>query len=209
MKVLNYFNKKIGQYSLFAAKMGHKVVSIEPFYENIIRIHKAAYLEKIHANIVLITNAVSNKRNEIKLLEANANNIGGQSLMQHKNKTFVKDEKNKYLVETILFDDIVPYLPYKNLNTKEKFKQAILKIDIEGFEPYAFECANHLFNTLDIRVVFMEWGINRGKNYVEVSGMLDFFYKQNYNAYEKSRLLKRQEWKNWPWDIIWKKRYFS
>jgi len=137
--------------------MGHKVVSIEPFYENIIRIHKAAHLEKTYENIVLITNAVSNRRNESKLLSKYADNIGGQSLVKYKNETFVKNEKNKYLVETILLDDIVPYLPYKNLNTKEKFKQAILKIDIGGFEPYAFESGNVLFETLDFRVVYMHW----------------------------------------------------
>jgi FkbM family methyltransferase len=137
--------------------MGHKVVSIEPFYENIIRIHKAAHLEKTYENIVLITNAVSNRRNESKLLNKYADNIGGQSLVKYKNETFVKNEKNKYLVETILLDDIVPYLPYKNLNTQEKFKQAILKIDIGGFEPYAFESGNVLFETLDFRVVYMHW----------------------------------------------------
>ena len=91
------------------------------------------------------------------MLSQYADNIGGQSLLQQKNKTFVKDEKNKYLVETILFDDIVPYLPYKNSQTKEKYKQAILKIDIGGFEPYAFECSNLLFESLDLRVIYMHW----------------------------------------------------
>ena len=38
------------------------------------------------------------------------------------------------------------------------FKKAVLKIDIEGFEPFAFAHASLLFNTLDIRIIFMEWG---------------------------------------------------
>ncbi|CAF1047892.1 unnamed protein product, partial [Brachionus calyciflorus] len=36
---------QVGQYSLFAAKMGRDVVCVEPFYDNILRIHKASQLE--------------------------------------------------------------------------------------------------------------------------------------------------------------------
>lgn len=35
---------QIGQYTLYAAKMGRKVIAIEPFHDNIQRIHKAATL---------------------------------------------------------------------------------------------------------------------------------------------------------------------
>ncbi len=47
--------------------------------------------------------------------------------MDNKNQTYEKNEDDKYLVETILFDDIVAHFP-KN----RQYKQAILKIDIEG-----------------------------------------------------------------------------
>ena len=69
---------QIGQYSLFAAKMGRDVLTVEPFYDNILRIHKAAKEEKIEAKIKLIKNAISDKRNEVKLLQVSDNNIGGQ-----------------------------------------------------------------------------------------------------------------------------------
>ena len=69
---------QIGQYSLFAAKMGRDVVTVEPFYDNILRIHKAAKEEKFENKIKLIKNAISDKRNEVKLLQVNDNNIGGQ-----------------------------------------------------------------------------------------------------------------------------------
>ena len=197
-----------GQYSLFAAKMGRKVVTVEPFYENILRIHKASYLEKTYDNILLIKNAISNIRNEIKKLEPNSNNIGGQSLLENKDKIFEKDENNHYLVETILFDDIVPYLPYKNAITKEKYKQAILKIDIEGFEPFAFENATLLFDTLDIRVIFMEWGNlpKQVNEHTRIVAMIDFFLNRNYEAYENNQILVKNSWRQWPWDIVWKKK---
>ena len=188
--------------------MGRKVVTVEPFHDNILRIHKAAYLEKTYKNILLIKNAISNKRNEIKLLGSSHNNIGGQSLLDHKDKIYKKDENNKYLVETILFDDIVPYLPYKNDTTKERFKKAILKIDIEGFEPFAFEHASLLFDALDIRIIYMEWGNlpKQTNEYDKIQAMIEFLYLRNYQAFVDNKLLDKNYWTSWPWDIIWKKK---
>jgi FkbM family methyltransferase len=140
----NIVSAQIGQYSLYAAAAGRKVVTIEPFYDNILRIHKAAQLGGSQNNITLIANALSDKRNEIKLLQRNEKNVGGQSLMDNRDKVFSKSDmkthpKAKYLVETILWDDIVPYLPLNEKN--EKFTKAFVKMDIEAFEPYAFsEC---------------------------------------------------------------------
>jgi FkbM family methyltransferase len=34
-----------------------------------------------------------------------------------------------------------------------------MKIDIEGFEPYAFQHAKNLFKILDFQIIFMEWGV--------------------------------------------------
>ena len=67
-----------GQYSLFAAKMNRDVVSVEPFYDNILRFHKASTIAKTQGKIKLIQNAISNKRNEIKALSVISQNIGAQ-----------------------------------------------------------------------------------------------------------------------------------
>ena len=40
-------------------------------------------------------------------------------------------------------------------SSQEEFK-AILKIDIEGFEPYALSQAEKLFDQLDFQIIFME-----------------------------------------------------
>ncbi len=53
-------------------------MTVEPFHDNIIRIHKASTIEKTQKKITLIKNALSNKRNEIKRLSSNDVNIGGQ-----------------------------------------------------------------------------------------------------------------------------------
>ena len=41
--------------------MGRKVISIEPFPDNIIRLHKAAFLDKTYDNIILLKHGLSKK----------------------------------------------------------------------------------------------------------------------------------------------------
>ncbi len=150
---------QIGEYSLYAAKFGHDVLAVEPYYDSIIRIHKAAFSEKLGNKITLITNAISNKRGEIKLLNKMQRNIGGQGLIKNKNENFKKadvnqnDVNSKYFVETILLDDIVHSIPLKNDGSR--YTKAVMKIDIEAFEPYGFQHAIKLFETLSILVIFM------------------------------------------------------
>lgn len=198
----------VGQYTLFAAKLGRKVLTIEPFYPNILRIHKAISIEKAQNKITLIQNAISNKRNELKKLYKNQRNVGGQSLYPNKDDTFIKDAKDEYLVETILLDDIIDHIPFRNVERKEKFQKAIIKIDIEGFEPFAFEHAQKLFTILDIEIVFMEW-MNLPlltKEYNRIESMIKFFTSRNYRPFDKSLLLDLHNWNNsWPGDITWKK----
>ena len=207
---------QIGQYSLFPAKLGRNVLTVEPFYDNILRIHKAANISNTSSRITLVTNAISNKRGEIKMLEPNKNNIGAQGLVQNMNRVInidqidCKDPRKRYFVKTILFNDIVSYLPLNK--DGNRYEKAIMKIDIESFEPYAFQYADILFDTLDIRVVFMEFGYLR-LNYLkmtrEIEEMLGFFESRYYYAYpidnNKTKLDPINWKKSWPWDLVWKK----
>ena len=68
----------------------------------------------------------------------------------------MSDEVKKFLVETILFDDIIAYLP-KSKNGSFIYTDMKIKIDIENFEPYALQSAQKLFQTFNIIVIFMEW----------------------------------------------------
>ena len=203
---------QVGQYSLYAAKLGHKVLTVEPFHDNIMRIHKAAFNQSLGNKITLITNAISNKRGEIKLLKNELRNIGGQSLIEHKNRVFTKndikpnDPNAKYFVETILFDDIVHNMPLKDDGNHHT--TAVMKIDIESFEPYAFQYATRLFDTIDIKVIFMEWGnLPKHLDMVrEIENMIDFLLIRNYTPYNLETKLNKADWKTgWGWDIIWRK----
>ena len=129
-------------------------------------------------------------------------------MLDKKDQVFQKDDNNKYLVETIWFDDILAYFP-KNKENK-KYERAILKIDIEGFEPYAFMHAKELFDSIDIPVIFMEWG-NFPKQHdahTEIKNMIDFLLSYKLIPYGNNMALRKESWLTWPWDIVWKKAGF-
>lgn len=215
----------IGIFTLFAAKMGRDVLSIEPFHENIIRIHKAAKIEKLTNRITLIANAISNFSNKTKKLTRENGNIGGQSLFIFKDENSFSSEDRKYLVKTITFDELVEHIPVRS--DGRIYRKAILKIDIEGFELYVFEKADQFFNAIDIRAVFMEWGqmpklIN---HFQKVEKMIAFFTKRNYVPYKINKPLTQfylinffvdffrteyelpiEYWENWSWDVVWIKK---
>lgn len=82
-----------------------------------------------------------------------------------------------------------------------------MKIDIEGFEPYAFSHAQKLFAKLDIRFIFMEWGIVRSKaieHEKAISEMIEFLSKK-YFPMSNDIILKLSDWRSWPWNIVWLK----
>ena len=198
----------IGLYSLFAATLDQSVVAVEPFYDNVIRIHKAACIDGLYKRITLVTNAVSDKRHEVKALTPSTDNIGGQSLYNERNKTFSKEEMdaNKYLVETILLDDLVEVLP--KMPNGSEYTRAVLKIDIEGFEPLAFAHARRLFTRLDIPIIFMEWGnLAKMTDFKDhINNMMSFLVQLNYTAFSNMYYeLDNSKWMSWPWDIQWRK----
>ena len=197
----------IGQYTLFAAKMNRQVIAVEPFHENILRIHKAARLENSQSKIKLFKMALSNERNQIKLLQPSGDNIGGQSL-KSENETIdlnrLDEHSKRYLVRTMLMDDLVAFVPARSEVNKLK---GVMKIDIEGFEPYALEKAKNLFDRVAFQHVFMEWGnlkVKVKENLVE--SMIAFLSSYNLKPFDHSNnLLDKTNWKSWPWDLQWMK----
>ena len=190
----------IGQYSLFAAKLGRDVVAVEPFQDNILRIHKAAKMQNIQKKITLIKNGISDKRSMNMRLSQDLYNIGGQSLSNVENNI-----NDKYSVRTILFDDMIDYFPKKA--NSQAYTKVIIKMDIEGFELKAFENSIEFFRTHEIFAIFMEW--DKMKN-----NPIDQHYKIDnlINSFRVNSKLKpfttnlisliETDWKTWPIDVI-------
>lgn len=143
------------------------------------------------------------------MLTEQKENIGGQGLNFHdNNENHSRNEKNKLLVETIILDDLIPYLPSQDLNKTNKYQKAIMKIDIEGFESHLFEHAHKFFDYVNVQVIFMEWvHVKVQTNVTRIQCMLDFLYERKFIAFGEKNKLDKKEWKNWFFiDIIWIKQ---
>lgn len=195
----------IGQFSLFAAKLGRKVIAVEPFYDNYIRFHKSAILENTTDNIILVTNGVSDVDGQVKKLFSNSINVGGQGI-QPVNFSSTDSEvlKDKYFLTTILLDDLTKILP-------SDFKSAIMKIDIEGHEFIAFRKASKLFSRVDIKAIFIEWMGKANLPESDLNNFFEFMYSRNYVCRNPIGFaeLSRSNWKLWPGDVIWVKKDFN
>lgn len=208
---------QVGQYSLFAAKLGHHVLAVEPFEDNILRIHKAVHMENLQDKVILIKNALSHKRNDILLLEKDKQNVGGQTLLNENNINKIKYSRsematNKYLVETIFMDDLIDYIPLNKYG--KRYEKAVIKIDIEGFEPFAFDKCKKLFETYNVQMIFMELVVLKDKQQLledYFNRMLAFLYSSKLEPFSVdnnplARKTKFDDNVEWPRDVIWRKK---
>jgi FkbM family methyltransferase len=214
----------IGLYTLLSAKLNRSVIAVEPLHENLNRMHKAAQLERVQTKIVALVNAVSNERKQLKLSIMDYN-IGGT----HVADDDLLDEEEQFqltsssvIVNSILLDDLVDVVRVKmpavvagaDQNGSRKF---VLKLDIEGYEPYAFERAEQLFKKLEVVAIFMEIGkmaeklkkINRAHRntyLVKVKNMFRILTELNYEPYEVNGFnkLEYNKWLEWPWDVYFR-----
>lgn len=191
--------------------MGHDVISVEPFHDSLMRIHKASSLENTQSRITLVQNAVSNRRREQRQLTYELENIGAQSLLDLSDGTFKfkfeipERERDKYTVETILMDDLLAHVP-KNREHRP-YSKCLIKIDIEGMEMYAFQNARQLFTQLQVQLVFMEWKMMRQQvaAYPLIIQMINFLYSFELRPFAGETQLEKDSWREWPHDILWKR----
>ena len=101
-----------------------------------------------------------------------------------------------------------------------KFKRAVMKIDIEGFEHRAFGEVDDLFDNIDIPFVQMEWAhvkMKGNRNQVDSEEvdlfhhMMSFLVQRHYRPQCSlhGQILNLTEFKKWPRDIIWAKQNAS
>jgi hypothetical protein len=178
-------------------------------------------MERVQSKIVALVNAVSNERKQLKLSIMDYN-IGGSHVAEED----LLDENERFqltsssvIVNSILLDDLVDVYRVKMpLGGKNASKKVIMKLDIEGYEPYAFEKSQNLFKKLEVVAIFMEIGkmveklktINR-KNYnnylMKIKNMFRILNELNYEPYEVNGFnkLEYSRWmQDWPWDVYFR-----
>lgn len=194
----------IGQYSLVAAAMGRKVVAVEPHVPSLRRLHKAIKLGKLEDKIILIQNAISDRRETLEL-SIPGDNQGGVGLTSQDADRFCTEPDCPPQATTIVMDDLLEVT---------NFDKAIIKVDIEGHEHRAFIKSQRLFENVDVQYIFMEW-IKLREYYGSeaddtrdkrlVFDLIDYLVEMGYTA-RGSLLLNKLDplyWYGWPDDIYW------
>jgi FkbM family methyltransferase len=197
---------QIGQYTIYAAKLGRTSVTVEPFIDNCIRLHASALQNNLTSKIILVNNGISDRPGEVKQLRRNTENIGGQGITDTllnpptENSMAAAGQDKKYSLVTITLDDLVSVLP-------DHFNKAIMKIDIEGYEFKAFRRASKLLKRVEVQVILFEW---LGKNEVakfpdqEVEEFLNFMHSLGYVSRSFTNLdeLSSKSHRSWPQDMV-------
>ena len=203
------FGANLGIYSLMSAAMGRQVISMEPLPSTYQRLHKSIKLNQFEERITVLTNALSNKRENVHL-KLMAGNFGGTSIFN--SETACKN-KDCSVTRTIYIDDLLPVMKVKGMT------KVLLKLDIEGVEHLAMAKAAQLFASVNIPFVFLETLIQRLYCGPKVplsqeqnlrNDMFSFLIKQGYTrvfSTQKETLGKELDPKscniNWPTDVLW------
>jgi FkbM family methyltransferase len=90
----------IGYFSFLAAKMGHDVVAIEPYYRNVLHFHHGVAAGGFLDRVALVYNAISNKHTTVTLKD-NKDNKGGISVR------IPDPQGNENRISTITLDDLL------------------------------------------------------------------------------------------------------
>ena len=191
----------IGQFSLVAASMGNNVIAVDALKRHALMLGRAVVMNHYQNLVKIIHNALSDSYHNVSLVTFEGN----------PGMTRVKTARNAFKpvaekVPTILMDDLVHFVDSR---------RAIMKIDIEGQEVAALSHSIQLFTLVDIPVIMMEWWGGEENLYTtkvekaKVITLISFFKSRGYRVYDKDwNILDINDWRSWPFDIIWKKTTF-
>ena len=183
---------------MYIAKSGRQVVAVDPLNTDIRRIQKTITLNQIET-CILLQNAIGDNREDLNI-SVRPRNVGGSSL----ESTLIKANGVLETTSTILMDDLLEVIP---------FKEAIMKIDIEGSEAKAFCHSDRLFEEVYVHAIFMEWKhTNRiakksDENFAQFYIMLGTLLKHGFKPYRLQDgsyySLKIANQLHWPVNIVW------
>ena len=177
----------VGVYGLTIAKMGRRVVLIDPLLSNVKRLCKSVRMGRFHNEVHIVHNAISDKRSKVSFGK-DRGNVGG---------TYIKEmtSADTEVAQAILLDDLLSIF---------NFTKVILKMDIERHETKALLGGERFFRTVDVIIVQIEWMFHRkdGKKIIE---FLTRHHMQPYNPSLAGEPLNVNDFHKWPGDVIWKK----
>lgn len=183
----------IGTYTLAAAHGGKKVVAVDAVIDNLELLHKSLSLGKLHENVILIWNAISDGYSKVALTTYQGN-VGGTAI---RNLTQDDIKSKAFITQTIKLDDLIPLFIGKRI---------VIKMDIETKEYSALMGGKAFFDVVDIRMIQME--INWHRTRESGPNIVEYLAARNFKPYINTRShtpLNSSNIAKWPGDVYFLK----
>lgn len=168
----------VGQFSLLAAALGHKVVAVDAYREHVDMLERASWLNGFDVQVYHMALAAS--RGGPVQLDVSDTNKGGSKI-----------RSLLHAVATSTIDDLISHA-YPQLPV------SFMKMDIEGYEPYALQGAQRLFaerppSVLAIEITPREW---RAHGF-EVASVLSSLTSRGYTMYHRNKAVPSEALAAW------------
>ena len=193
----------LGVFSLAVAKLGRKVIAVEPLSINLKRLCKSVFENEFEDYITIVHNAISDSYEKVTL-GMEKGNVGGTFVNKNKNVNKIQGSSiiGEYsdIVNTVKLDDLLTIPDINNFN------KVIIKMDVEGYESHVLNGAERFFRKVDVQGVLMEWMWHKtGK---DSNDIINFFANHGYDPVNPNgyKLLDIRNPSSWPVDILWKHR---
>ncbi|XP_052774627.1 uncharacterized protein LOC128213132 [Mya arenaria] len=181
----------IGVYTIFSAKLKHRVVALDPNKMNLRLLTKSLNMGGLTRYVTLLWNAISNVRENVTLYDI-IGNIGGSFVDPADDITEVDDD---HRAVAITLDDLIPYFAGKPV---------FIKMDVETYELKALQGGEQFFRSVHVRFVLLEWIHHRefdtGKDVIRFMTQHGLF--PHVNAHRNTRL-EPQHYTSWPDNVLW------
>ena len=179
----------IGTYTLAVANLGKRVVAIDANTDSLELLYKSLTLGKLHQNVTLIWNAVSDGYSKVTLSKE-PGNVGGTGIRKPDLENIAQ---NTFLTQTIKLDDLVPLF---------RGKRIVMKMDIETSEYSALVGGENFFKAVDVLLIQIE--IRWHKTASTGPKIVEYLATRHFKPFIDSNRQKPLDGiniKTWPGDI--------
>ena len=189
----------VGVYTVAAAHIGARVISIDANKENHRVLAHSVEIGKFDQQVTQVWNAMSDIHGIINMTIVPVN-VGGSYVVGPEKKTMPKfDGQYNQQAYTITFEDLIPLVVGVPV---------FIKMDIEGNELKAFRGGNLFFEQVDVRYILMEWMVFNDKhptseNVIAILSPLGF---KPYSPFDNSALKFERASIDWPNEVLWVKQ---
>uniref|UniRef100_A0A1I8I4R2 Methyltransf_21 domain-containing protein n=1 Tax=Macrostomum lignano TaxID=282301 RepID=A0A1I8I4R2_9PLAT len=195
---------QLGAYSLHAAQMGRRVVAIDAFYQNSIRLFASVTANGFQDQVRVYWNALGVKSNgKMNIALPSTCNTGGGGPAS-KGDSSISDFID---VRTASLDEIVV-----GDGCFSGVSELVLKVDMEAQEWLVKATGAKVFKRFKVSVIMMEWEGTKMHHSDIAPGIIEFYKSHGLLPHNlvRTRLVRLgEDFKSWPWDVFWATKEFA